>query len=125
MDIRRIIFIKKSPFRMEYLFLLQLNGNENMIRFTGLESRTDKESINSKVVNDTIVTNFLEHFFRIVSNWNDTYINKNTLDATTWNIVIEYKNGKQKEYQGVDSYPINFDSLERLIDKTIKEIGGD
>ena len=96
-----------------------------MIRFTGLESRTDKESINSKVVNDTIVTNFLEHFFRIVSNWNDTYINKNTLDATTWNIVIEYKNGKQKEYQGVDSYPINFDSLERLIDKTIKEIGGD
>lgn len=125
MDIRRIIFIKKSPFRMEYLFLLQLNGNENMIRFTGLESRTDKESINSKVVNDTIVTNFLEHFFRIVSNWNDTYINKNTLDATTWNIVIEYKNGKQKEYQGVDSYPINFDSLERLIDKTIKEIGRD
>lgn len=110
---------------MEYLFLLQLNGNENMIRFTGLESRTDKESINSKVVNDTIVTNFLEHFFRIVSNWNDTYINKNTLDATTWNIVIEYKNGKQKEYQGVDSYPINFDSLERLIDKTIKEIGRD
>lgn len=125
MDIRRIIFVKKSPFSMEYLFLLQLNDNENMIRFTDLESRTNKEFIKSKIVNDTIVTNFLEHFFRIVSNWNDTYINKNTLDATTWNVVIEYKNGKQKEYQGVDSYPINFDSLERLIDKTIKEIGGD
>lgn len=125
MDIKRIIFVRKSPFDMERLFLLQLNDNENTIRFTDLENKTNKESIKSKIVNDTIVTNFLEHFFRITSNWNDTYITENTLDATTWNIVVEYKSGKQKEYQGVDSYPINFDSLEKLIDKTIKEIGRD
>lgn len=121
MDIKRIIFVKQSPFNMERLFLLQLNDNENMIKFTDL----DGESIKSKIVNNTIITNFLEHFFRITSNWNDTYITENTLDATTWNIVVEYKSGKQKEYQGVDSYPINFDSLEKLIDKTIKEIGRD
>lgn len=125
MDIKRIIFVKKSPFDMEHLFLLQLNDNENMIKFTDIGSRTNGESIKSKIINDTMITNFLEHFFRITSNWNDTYITENTLDATTWNIVIEYKNGHRKEYLGVDSYPINFDSLEKLIDKTIKEIGRD
>jgi len=67
--------------------------------------------------------NFLDQLFRIVDNWNEKYINNNTFDGTEWQLVIKFRDGHSRQYDGKDAYPNNFEAIESLKYNVIESAG--
>lgn len=108
-EITNIIFTKKDPFSIDDYFEIEMMEDKNIIKW--------KNSINKQEtisISDTYIIRFLDSFFRIIEEWDENYIQINTLDRTQWHLTIKFKNGNNKQYYGSGLYPNNFNAFEKL-----------
>ena len=74
----------------------------------------------NKKINEDILFNYLTHFFSIINDWEEEYIDYSIIDGNVWRILITYTDGSQKQYRGKAKCPINFSSFEEINYKLIK-----
>lgn len=116
--ISEIIYKKQNALGFPEYFELKILNNENILKFNNSLMYTEK-GIN---LNNEKTLYFLNNLFRIVSDWKEKYIINNTLDSSSWSLIIKYESGKKEEYLG-NTYPNNFEVLERLMNEIIKSTG--
>lgn len=118
-EISEVTFVKKNSFSNFYFFQIEIADTKNLLKFS---NNNHEDSVDNKViiVNDQLVLEFLDNLFRVVDSWEEKYMAENNLDATEWYLTISYKNGCKERFYGKDLYPNNFDSLEKIKDKLIK-----
>lgn len=94
-------------------FIIKIgNDSENIILYNGI----------LKVIDNEIAFNYLVTLFSIIDNWDIKYINTQTIDGDSWNLSINYVDGRKREHYGHAHYPSNFEALERLTRKLIDEV---
>lgn len=74
-----------------------------------------------KQVEEDFVSDFIDNFFRIISEWEENYSKHKLLDNETFILKIEFSDNSYKEYAGT-SYPDNFNVLEDLINELIRVV---
>lgn len=112
-EISKIIFTNGGFFEVEQKTVVTLIENEVKVE-TGIfgdlvpfDIGYDKE-------------NFLYEFGRLhIGEWRRHYMPENfgmsTLDGEQWSLKIEYNDGKEKEYAGINAYPYNYEDLISLL----------
>ena len=91
---------------------ISINVNDSAIFYRDTTIEIDRERI----------FNYLETLFRITNRWQKEYYALDTIDGDSWELLINYNNGKIKKYTGHANYPNNFEALERLNQELVNEV---
>ena len=75
----------------------------------------------TKEVEKKLILDYLDVFFRIISEWDNEYIDLETIDGNEWSLTITFENDEKEVFSGKAKYPKNFEAYERLNKKLIKE----
>lgn len=116
--ISEIIYKKQNSLGIPEYFELKILNDKNILKFNNSLMYTE----NGININNETLLYFLNNLFRIISDWKEKYIINNTLDSSSWSLIIEYESGKKEEYLG-NSCPNNFSAFEDLIKEIIKSTG--
>lgn len=74
-----------------------------------------------KEISEKTIFNYLEHLFRIIDTWQEKYPSSNIVGQDSWQLLINYTDGKIKKFSGHSNFPSNFEAFERLNQDLIKE----
>lgn len=119
MEIKSIVYEKKSMPTLEEHFKLEIEENINLFEYT-----INKNKIKSNNINNKLVTQFIDDLYRAIDGWESNYENGNVVDGTEWNLQIIYINGKIQGYSGRNNFPSNFEYIEKIKRELIDNIFG-
>jgi len=124
-DIIDITFIKKNSLSTSDYFQIEILDNENLLKFIDARFYDSIKNPKTRNIDDALLMDFLDNLFRIISPWEEKYIQNNILDGTEWQLSIRFKDGHNRLYYGKDKYPNNFDSLEEIKNQMIENATGE
>jgi len=84
--------------------IFQLNINEKTVSYMGVK----------REINQTDIFNYLERLFRIIDVWQEEYSSSNVIGGDSWQLLIDYTDGRIKKHTGYSNSPSNFEAFDRL-----------
>jgi len=118
------MYEKKAAFSLPEYFKLEIYDNKNVLKYIDNMYPNSIKNPQVKNIDDELVMQYFDKLFRIIGDWENKYVNNNIIDGTEWQLQITYKNGKTKHYLGRNSFPDNFEYLDKIkyeiIDKMLE-----
>ena len=119
-NIENIMYIRKEFPSINEYFMLEVKDKENLLKYIDYVGTPE-----IKKIDDNIALEFIDSLLRVVNNWKSEYINSdNITDGVEWNLQIQYKNGYKKSYSGINDFPINFGTLDKVKRELIDRLRG-
>ena len=84
--------------------VFHLNVNEKTLSYMSVKQE----------INQNTIFNYLERLFRIIDMWQEEYSSSNVIGGDSWQLLIDYTDGRIKKYSGYSNLPSNFEAFERL-----------
>lgn len=119
MEIKSIVYEKKSMPALEEHFKLEIGENTSSFGYAINKNKSKVDNINNK-----LVTQFIDDLYRVIDGWQSSYEDSNLIDRTEWNLQIIYRDGKIQSYSGRNNFPSNFEYLEKINSKLMDNILG-
>ncbi len=117
--IKKVVYKKQLSFSPEQYFKLENNENKYIVTYS------DRNNLKTKEVSNELVIQYFDQLFRIIDGWKNHYEDtKNAIiDGTQWQLQIEYKDGEEENYIGIDKFPSNFEYLDEIKYELINNVG--
>lgn len=119
MEIKSIVYEKKSMPTLEEHFKLEIGENTSSFGYAINKNKSKADNINNK-----LVMKFVDDLYRVIDSWESNYEDSNLIDGTEWNLQIIYRDGKIQSYSGRNNFPSNFEYLEKIKRELIDNIFG-
>ena len=123
-NIKTIIYQKETALAMLEYLKIEILEDKNILEF--IDNRYQETIGNPKSIEiaEDYVERYIDKLFRIIDGWENIYEDNNIIDGISWKLKIIYTDGESEHYIGKNSFPSNFEYLDKIkyeiIDKVME-----